>query len=129
MNDELKSSNFRTFFQELHGDGPFPWQERLAKQVCSGDWPEALDLPTATGKTACLDVAVFAMAVRRRGPRRIFFVVDRRVVVDAAFKRMQEIAEKLRVAEGGVLKVVASRLREMAQDECPLDTYQMRGGI
>ena len=42
---------------------------------------------------------------------------------------MQEIAEKLRIAEGGVLKVVAARLREMAQDECPLDTYQMRGGI
>jgi CRISPR-associated endonuclease/helicase Cas3 len=129
MNDELKPSDFRAFFQKLHAYDPFPWQERLAKLVCAGDWPEALDLPTATGKTACLDGAVFAMALRRRGPRRIFFVVDRRVVVDAAFKRMQEIAEKLRIAEGGVLKVVAARLREMAQDECPLDTYQMRGGI
>lgn len=129
MNDELKSSDFRAFFQELHGKDPFPWQERLAKLVCAGDWPEALDLPTASGKTACLDVAVFAMAVRRHGPRRVFFVVDRRVVVDAAFERMKDIARKLCAAEGGVLRLVAERLREMGHDECPLDTYQMRGGI
>ena len=107
MNDELKSSDFRAFFQELHGKDPFPWQERLAKLVCAGYWPEALDLPTASGKTACLDVAVFAMAVRRHGPRRVFFVVDRRVVVDAAFERMKDIARKLCAAEGGVLRLVA----------------------
>src|SRR5471032_938022 len=110
--DELNGSQFGAFFRELYGYDPFPWQERLAMDVCNERWPEILDLPTASGKTACIDVAVFAMAVHRRGPRRVFFVVDRRVVVDAAFERMQKIAAKLNDAGEGVLKVVRDRLRE-----------------
>jgi CRISPR-associated endonuclease/helicase Cas3 len=129
MSDELSPSDFRGFFYGLHGYEPFPWQERLARRVCTGDWPAVLDLPTASGKTACLDVAVFAMAVKLSGPRRVFFVVDRRVVVDAAFERMQTITCKLADAKDGVLRTVADRLRTMALDTSPLDTYQMRGGI
>src|ERR1035438_4425186 len=124
---ELTPTDFDAFFTQLWGYRPFPWQQRISERVCGFGWPSCLDLPTASGKTACLDVAVFAMAVRRHGPRRVFFVVDRRVVVDAAFERMEDIARKLCAAEGGVLRLVAERLREMGHDECPLDTYQMRG--
>src|ERR1019366_1011 len=135
--EELSPDQFGAFFRELWprdggrltGYDPFPWEERLALGVCSEGWPEVLDLPTASGKTACIDVAVFAMAVQRRGPRRVFFVVDRRIVVDAAYKRMKDIACRLREARGGVLKAVADRLREMAYSDEPLTTYQMRGGI
>jgi CRISPR-associated endonuclease/helicase Cas3 len=126
---ELTAREFEAFFRELHGVRPFPWQQRLAELVCESSWPRHLDLPTASGKTACLDVAVFAMAALRRGPRRVFFVVDRRVVVDAAFDRMNAIRSKLREASGGVLKEVAGRLREMGQGAEPLDVYQLRGGI
>src|ERR1017187_4966519 len=129
--DELSPSQFGAFFRELWPrDGgrlpphsPFPWQERLALEVCDGGWPDVLDLPTASGKTACIDVAGFAMAVPRRGPRRVFFVVDRRIVVDAAYERMKDIACRLREARGGVLKAVADRLREMAHSNEPLTTY------
>ena len=135
--DELSPKQFGDFFRELWprdggrlpGYDPFPWQDRLALGVCDGGWPEVLDLPTASGKTACIDVAVFAMAFRRHGPRRVFFVVDRRIVVDAAYERMKDIACRLRKAQGGVLKTVADRLREMARSDDPLTTYQMRGGI
>jgi CRISPR-associated endonuclease/helicase Cas3 len=127
--DELNADQFAAFFRELYDYDPFPWQKRLAMDVCTEGWPAVLDLPTASGKTACIDVAVFAMAVHLRGPRRVFFVVDRRVVVDAAFERMKHIADRLRVASGGVLKAVANRLRYMARGDEPLDTYQMRGGI
>ncbi len=127
--DELTWLDFEAFFHKLHDCGPFPWQKRLARRVCETGWPGTLDLPTASGKTACLDIAVFAMAVRRRGPRRVFFVVDRRVVVDAAFDRMNRIAKGLRKARGGVLKTVADRLRDMAGGDEPLSAYQMRGGI
>jgi len=126
---QLTWNDFDAFFDAIHGRTPFPWQKRLAKRVCEGEWPEVIDLPTASGKTACLDIAVFAMAVRRCGPRRVFFVVDRRVVVDAAFERMRKIECALREPEGGVLKSVAEALREMAGGEEPLMTYQMRGGI
>ena len=58
---------------------PFPWQKRLANRVGAGDWPRAIALPTAAGKTACIDIAVFALACGAKdAPRRIFFVVDRR---------------------------------------------------
>jgi CRISPR-associated endonuclease/helicase Cas3 len=127
--NELTPLHFETFFRELHGYDPFPWQNRLAMGVCEAGWPGCLDLPTASGKTACIDVAVFAMAVHGRGPRRVFFVVDRRIVVDAAFERMQKITGKLRSAGGGVLKTIADRLREMANGDEPLDTYELRGGI
>ncbi len=127
---DLTWLDFEGFFSELHGGySPFPWQRRLAKRVCEAGWPGHLDLPTASGKTACIDVAVFAMAVRMRGPRRVFFVVDRRVVVDAAFERMKKIACKLRGACGGVLKTVAGRLRELARSDQPVEAYQLRGGI
>jgi CRISPR-associated endonuclease/helicase Cas3 len=127
---ELTAGDFSAFFEEIHGCRPFPWQARLAAGVCeSGAWPEGIDLPTASGKTACIDVAVFAMAVRRAGPRRIFFVVDRRVVVDAAFERMQKLERALRDPAGDVGRAVAARLKELARSECPLSTYVLRGGI
>jgi CRISPR-associated endonuclease/helicase Cas3 len=131
--DELRVGDFAGFFHAIHGQAPFPWQVRLAERVCQGSWPEIIDLPTGSGKTACVDIAVFAMALHQRGPRRVFFVVDRRVVVDGAAERMKRIAEKLREARPGVLKTVADRLRAMAGAEDagadPLDTYVMRGGI
>src|SRR5438270_13024877 len=107
----IRVSDFSTFFRELHSRDPFPWQSRLAEKVCGGEWPDVIDLPTASGKTACIDIALFALACRNTAPRRIFFVVDRRIVVNEAFTRMQKIARALREASGGVLYEAASRLR------------------
>jgi CRISPR-associated endonuclease/helicase Cas3 len=132
---ELTAEDFSAFYSVLYGYPLFPWQVRLLQLVLQSGWPTSIDLPTASGKTACIDIAVFAMAVRQSGPRRVFFVVDRRVVVDAAFDRMSKMAGKLTGAKEGVLRVVADRLRWMAtgaggvSDACPLEAYQLRGGI
>ena len=72
----------------------------LAERAAAGRWPDAIDLPTASGKTACLDIAVYALAAqagdpKRRSARRIWFVVDRRIVVDEAFERAEKIAKAL----------------------------------
>ena len=91
----LNASDFRRFFEDLHDKPPFPWQISLAEQVCSEGWPDVIDLPTASGKTACIDIALFAMAIRERAPRRIFFIVDRRVVVSEASVRARDIAEEI----------------------------------
>ncbi|VTS01341.1 CRISPR-associated helicase Cas3, subtype Dpsyc OS=Thioflavicoccus mobilis 8321 GN=Thimo_1278 PE=4 SV=1 [Gemmata massiliana] len=123
---------------------PFPWQERLATRVCGGNWPRAIALPTAAGKTACIDIAIFALACGAsdfRQPRRIFFVVDRRIVVDQAWMHAKKLAKALRTAKSGILKQVADALRAIAepgwhelsekeQDEVrPLDVYALRGGM
>ncbi|BAS26091.1 type I-G CRISPR-associated helicase/endonuclease Cas3g [Limnochorda pilosa] len=130
---------FAGFLQALHGHDPFPWQERLVHRVLEGPgWPEAIGLPTAAGKTALIDIGVFALAAEacrgpadRRTPRRLFFVVDRRVVVDAAFERARKLAESLREASSGgegILREVATALGRYG-GEVPLQATILRGGM
>lgn len=130
----LTVEQFDEFFQELHRYRPFQWQRLLARRVAAEGWPEGIDLPTASGKTACLDIALFTLALsvqREEGlllPRRIFFVVDRRIVVDEAADRAARIADRLRNANSGLLKVVADTLRQLGCSEEPLVVAKMRGG-
>ncbi|WP_454918123.1 type I-G CRISPR-associated helicase/endonuclease Cas3g [Xanthobacter sediminis] len=101
-------ADFPAFFKAVNGHPPFPWQARLARHLAEGGaWPD-LALPTGTGKTAALDIAVFQLAAQaalgdaRQAPVRIAFVVDRRLVVDDAFSRAKGLAEALgwALAEG-----------------------------
>ncbi len=65
----MNASIFPRFFSELHeGRKPFPWQTMLLDQVLCSGWPDLIDLPTAHGKTACIDIAVFAPGVRGLAP-------------------------------------------------------------
>jgi len=134
---DLQIDDFDAFFRELHGPSvePFAWQRDLANLVASDGWPSQIDLPTASGKTAIIDIAVFTMALdageaSRRAPLRIFFVVDRRVVVDEAYRRARRMAARLATASTGVLAAVAGRLRQLAgEDAQPLVAVVLRGGI
>ena len=132
----LTADQFEAFYKAVHEKtddphfGAFPWQKRLAKRVCDGDWPRAIALPTAAGKTACIDIAVFALACRaKNAPRRIFFVVDRRIVVDQAWIHAKQMATFLNAAKKGILKSVADALRAIAHGDRPLDVYALRGGM
>lgn len=133
----VTSTRFDQFFQQLYGYEPFPWQRRLVARVLEGEgWPRVISLPTSSGKTAVIDIAVFALAHEaeapaRRTPRRIFFVVDRRIVVDEAYRRAQALAFRLRDALGsgsGVLHEVATDLMRLG-GEVPLEAAIMRGGM
>lgn len=77
--------SFEAFFAGIHGHPPFPWQRRLASMVEAGSWPEAIHLPTSAGKTSVIDVWLWA---RSKGwahvPRRMYYLIDRRSLVDAA---------------------------------------------
>ena len=160
-------AGFAEFFAALWGQRPFSWQKKLAGRVLEREtiasnsqnvdtpagaegavprtWPDAIALPTASGKTACMDVALFALAVQASrldsgppitAPRRIFFVVDRRVIVDEAYERARRLAKKLARAKDGILKDVADDLRRIAhgaatgfEDERPLAVHVLRGGM
>lgn len=141
---ELQIAAFSEFFQSLYGCQPFRWQTRLAEQVCQSDWPRFIKLPTSSGKTSCLDIAVFALAHQawRRhstqqaidAPRRVFFVVDRRIIVNEAFQRANNLACQLKASLGNgdsPLYPVAWWLRQLAGNNHapPLDCYELRGGI
>lgn len=132
----MNGLQFSAVFSTLWGVDPFPWQAMLADRVAVGRWPAALDLPTASGKTACIDIALFALAMQaeepietRTAPRRVWFVVDRRIVVDEAFDRAQEIADKLACAKQGPLRDIADRLRRIAGSDRPLAVGRLRGGV
>ena len=140
---DLDGQGFDNFFQALWQKPPFAWQQALAERVLHRDidpWPEAIALPTAAGKTACIDIAVYALASQANrvnenqtlsASRRIFFVVDRRVIVDEAFERAKCLARKLEKAKEGILKEVADRLRQLAgsNNARPLACFQLRGGM
>ena len=143
-NDNLTPADFGPFFRELWGYEPYDWQQRMAEQVMhsAGNlWPEAIALPTAAGKTACLDIAVFALAAladteraTSPHPRRLFYTVDRRNIVDQTYDRAERLAGKLAASDEGIVKVVADRLRILAggsdaDDAEPLAVYRLRGGI
>lgn len=134
----LTAADFSDYFHALHGKNPFPWQQRLLAQVAeAGDWPAQLDLPTGSGKTACIDIALFHLALQadrgaqRAAPVRIIFCVDRRLVVDDAFRRATVIAENLTDAKDGILHRVATRLRDLAggDNAPPLVAQRLRGGV
>ena len=161
------AADFADVFTALWDLRPFSWQSKLAQRVLereaaaadsrgvdaspggggatSSSWPGAIALPTASGKTACMDIALFALAAQASrlnsgqpitSPRRIFFVVDRRVIVDEAYERAGRLAKKLAQAEGGILKTVADDLRRIAhgaatgfEREQPLAVHVLRGGM
>jgi CRISPR-associated endonuclease/helicase Cas3 len=80
---------FRQYFSVLTGRTPYPWQRKLFLDLTSGHWPEVVPLPTGSGKTAVMHIWLLALAWslkkgESRIPRRLAWVVNRRVVVDQA---------------------------------------------
>ena len=138
---------FTEFYRAINGRDPFPWQARLADTVAQEDrWPAEIGVPTGLGKTACLDIAVWWLASqadrasnRRTAPTRIWWVVNRRILVDSTAEHARAIARALHdpestgldVAGRRVVERVAERLRSLWVDPAapPLDVISLRGGI
>ncbi len=134
------ANDFSQFMLEVHGHPPFPWQSAaVADILAKGSWPSLVDIPTGLGKTSMLDVAVFIMAMSAGGEappelgrRRIFFVVDRRIVVDQAELHGKRISEALdTAADGSISAEITTRLRKLSGSSCAgpvLSIVKMRGG-
>ena len=143
----LTVDDFDAFHVAVHGknaDGtdkrPFDWQGRLLRQVVRDRrWPEVLDLPTGSGKTTCIDIALFALALdaqerdpkKRWCPRRIAMVVDRRVVVDQAAERGRKLLRKLFDPDAApVVRRVADLLGSLGDNTtAPVGVFTLRGGM
>jgi CRISPR-associated endonuclease/helicase Cas3 len=95
----------------------------------SGNWPEVVPLPTGSGKTAVLHIWLLALAwsIKSGGgiPRRLAWVVNRRVVVD----QVTDEASAL-ISEGGGLArcpEVGSLLKQASVSGVPLAVSTLRG--
>lgn len=87
---------FDQWYSRTHGRAPFPWQSRLADMVVHEvRFPDALALPTGTGKTAIIAVWAWARAQGLRVPTRLVYVIDRRIVVDSIGQYADELAGKM----------------------------------
>ncbi len=138
---------FPEFYEAFHKRHPFPWQARLARQVAQRDtWPLEVGVPTGLGKTTCLDIAIWWLASQARrspacrtAPTRIWWLVNRRILVDSTYDHAVKIKKALRDPEelgieGGaakVLGIVAERLRSMSSDHeaDPLEVIRLRAGV
>lgn len=135
----LSAGDFVTFFRSVHGHRPFDWQQRLVARVLDDGWPQVIDVPTGLGKTAVVDVGVFALAAQARlpadertAPTRTFVVVNRRVIVDQTHERAKLLQAKLDKPDNEILIEVAERLRALTVGEAPkraLQVVRMRGGV
>lgn len=142
----LTLEDFSAFYREAHApEGavnfkPFPWQVTLMQEVAEGEWPGVLAPPTSAGKTSVIDIAVFALALQaarprheRTAPLRIFFIIDRRIVVDEAASHARQLAERLAQAlqpeaPDSALRRVAQALSRYGGDQ-PLHVVALRGGM
>lgn len=149
----LTHEDFAAFFHALWGGDPFPWQSDLLQRLATGKdprrnhndapgrWPDVLDLPTGSGKTAAIDIAVFHLALEatkrseRLAPLRIAFVVDRRLIVDDAYERTGNLAATLQkaldapdIAAPVILKVAQALCRFAGPGQPPLVAHRLRGG-
>ncbi len=128
---DLAAADFDRYFRTVHGHDPYPWQSRLTRQVLAdGNWPSVIDLPTGTGKTSVLDTAIFSLAARPDVfPRRVVFVIDRRIVVDQVYERAEKIARAISRADQGVLADLRERLDGLSSVSAVLGVSALRGGI
>lgn len=89
---ESVSEKFVRRFRMLCDKEPFPWQIKAFEDLMRGPeyWPKVITAPTGAGKTnfmAAWLLALVAEGEAGRGvqiPRRLIWVVNRRVVVDQA---------------------------------------------
>lgn len=126
----LTVDDFPTFVEAVHDWRPFPWQTALVHSIVAREsWPGVIDIPTGLGKTAVIDVFVYLAAMRPDlARRRLFFVVDRRVIVDEAYEHARAIARSLRQPKHEDVARVADRLHSDRQLTAPLTVVRMRGG-
>ena len=123
--------DFCSSFQSLTGKPPYAWQERLY-----GDWfsqgkvPSSIRLPTGTGKTRIMAIWLLGLAGGASLPRRLVWIVDRRVVVDQATSEAEKLRRALAATE---LRQIRSALEKLSvsatEGSTPLAISTLRGAF
>lgn len=113
---------FRQSYSALTGHpDSFPWQERLFLKLCQCDIPTSVDIPTGCGKTSVMPVWLLALAYQAGEtratlslPRRLIWVVNRRVVVDQASGEAESLRDRLEENGPSELSRVREALRSLS---------------
>ncbi|MCS6911003.1 MAG: hypothetical protein NZM11_10630, partial [Anaerolineales bacterium] len=123
-----KKLELHQIFKKITGYEMLLWQKRLLDRFLRNDIPTALSLPTGLGKTSTIPIWLIARSVERSLPRRLVYVVDRRVVVDQASREAERLRERLNPDTTDPI-VVALRESLALSPGQQLAVSPLRGGI
>jgi CRISPR-associated endonuclease/helicase Cas3 len=107
---------FELAFKALTGHADhFLWQQEMFDLLKRDQIPSLVNLPTGTWKTSIIPIWVAALAwqamidlSRLSLPRRLVWVVDRRVVVDQATQEAARIADCLAAPENSWMQAISA---------------------
>jgi CRISPR-associated endonuclease/helicase Cas3 len=132
----LKRTDFVAAFEALTDHKPYYWQECLFHEFLAGCFPQNINLPTGAGKTSIIPIWLLALAEQSRVegrpttiPRRLVWIVDRRVVVDQATEEAQNLRKALNTSKPE-LELLQKSLRNIAlnlENQEPLAISTLRG--
>lgn len=114
--------SFADFFVDVHGFAPYAWQQELADYLVEhGRVPGQVSIPTGMGKTSMVDAVVWALARQshlgtpRTLGQRIFFIVERRIIVDGAGDHVDKLVDAITSARTttSACGVVATALSQL----------------
>ena len=124
------------YFGLLSGDNSieaYPWQKELFNRITHGDWPDSVALPTGTGKTSILKIWLIALGWALLNgkaspiPRRLAWVVNRRVVVDQATQEAEAMSGHLSRLRSEGDEFAAALANCSAEKTYPLAISTLRG--
>lgn len=132
----LSFEDFNALYCALTGhDGACRWQHRLFTDIEAGRFPTDVELATGLGKTSIIVLWALALgrALARHSnavPRRMAYVVDRRVVVDQASEFAEKVRERLEEAakdENHALYAIATTLKNAGCTSSVVEVSTLRG--
>src|ERR1700737_4825402 len=97
---------FSTWFRTLRSFSPYPWQVKLFQAILADHAPDSVYIPTGGGKTEIIAVWLLAVLyqIKTTGalavPRRLYYAVDRRSVVDQTELVAADLLEKINSNHG-----------------------------
>ena len=130
---EESESFFIYNFHHLTTRQPYPWQVKLFVRFSAPStepWPEVVDLPTGAGKTSVLHVWLLALAwsIRTKTygvPRRLAWIVNRRVVVDQVTTEVETLLSRINASQSELCHLLAS----ISHTGTPLAASTLRGQL
>ena len=119
MNLQDAEDFFVEAFKALMGFPPLRWQKRLFRRFVKNRIPDACSLPTGLGKTTVIVIWLIALAYQAESgapalPRRLFYVVNRRTVVDQATEICVQILQKLESSNSPIVQRIKNALATLA---------------
>ena len=130
---------FESNYSSLRNQIPMRWMVRLFLQLADGQPPGLVDLPTGAGKTDVVVIWVLALSwyglnspARSPVPRRLVWVINRRVLVQQVFRLAVRLSGKLSFSgeEADALSDVRTGLARLSGDPNDiLRVVQLRGQL